>query len=94
MRHQYGIFALVSQTSFGGETSGSIAKCCLFSQASDFLNKRQMRKLLAGYRGGLPQEIFLIFTPYSPLSWVSESFRQDIGQISSWKVFLLLKIYL
>ena len=31
-RHQYGISALVSQTSFGGETSGSVAKCRLFSQ--------------------------------------------------------------
>ena len=28
-RHQYGISALVSQTSFGGETSGSVAKCRL-----------------------------------------------------------------
>ena len=32
-RHQYGISALVSQTSFGGETSGSVAKCRPFSQA-------------------------------------------------------------
>ena len=32
-RHQYGIPALVSQTSFGGETSSSVAKCRLFSQA-------------------------------------------------------------
>ena len=32
-RHQYGISVLVSQTSFGGETSGSVAKCRLFSQA-------------------------------------------------------------
>ena len=32
-RHQYGISALVSQTSSGGETSGSVAKCRLFSQA-------------------------------------------------------------
>ena len=31
---QYGISALISQMSFGGETSGSIAKCRLFSQAS------------------------------------------------------------
>ena len=31
--HQYGVSALVSQTSFGGETSGSVAKCWLFSQA-------------------------------------------------------------
>ena len=30
--HQYGISALDSQTSFGGETSGSVAKCQLFSQ--------------------------------------------------------------
>ena len=27
-------FCAVSQTSFGGETSGSVAKCRLFSQAS------------------------------------------------------------
>ena len=32
-RHQYGISALVSQTSFSGETSGGVAKCRLFSQA-------------------------------------------------------------
>ena len=31
--HQYGISALVSQMSFGRETSGSIVKCRLFSQA-------------------------------------------------------------
>ena len=33
-RHQYGISAFVSQTSFGGETSGSVAKCRLFSQVA------------------------------------------------------------
>ena len=32
--HQYGISALASQTSFGGQTSGSVAKCGLFSQAN------------------------------------------------------------
>ena len=32
-RHQYGISALVSQTSFRGETSGGVEKCRLFSQA-------------------------------------------------------------
>ena len=35
-RHQYGIFALVSQTSFGRETSGSVSKCRLFSQAKKY----------------------------------------------------------
>ena len=36
-RHQYGIFALVSQTSFREETIGGVAKCCLFSQATIYL---------------------------------------------------------
>ena len=36
-RHQYEISALVSQTSFGGEISGSVAKCRLFSQASEIV---------------------------------------------------------
>ena len=34
-RHQYEISALVSQMSFGVETSGSVAKCRLFSQATN-----------------------------------------------------------
>jgi len=33
-RYQYEISALVSQTSFCGETSGSVTKCLLFSQAN------------------------------------------------------------
>ena len=32
--NQYGISALVSQTSFGGETSGCVAICWVFSQAT------------------------------------------------------------
>ena len=35
-RHQYGISALVSQTSFRGETVGCVAKRRLFSQARIF----------------------------------------------------------
>ena len=34
MRHQYGISALVSHTSFRGETFGGVATCRLFSQAT------------------------------------------------------------
>ena len=34
-RHQDGISTLVSQTSFGGKTSGGVAKCPLLSQAMD-----------------------------------------------------------
>ena len=33
MSRQYGISALVSQTSFREETSGGVVKCPLFSQA-------------------------------------------------------------
>ena len=33
-RDQYGISALVSQTSFRGDTSGGVAKCWLSSQAT------------------------------------------------------------
>ena len=33
-RHQYGISALISQTSFRGEISGGVAKCRLFPQAT------------------------------------------------------------
>ena len=37
-RHQYGISALISQTLFRGETTGGVAKCRLFSQASSLDN--------------------------------------------------------
>ena len=43
-RHQYGVSALVSQASYGGETSGSVAKCRLFSQANELLQKLQKYK--------------------------------------------------
>ena len=42
--HQYGIFVLISQTSFCWETSCGLVKCCLFSQAvirkggNDYMN--------------------------------------------------------
>ena len=36
-RYQNGISALVSQTSFRGKTSGGVAKCRLFSQATLYL---------------------------------------------------------
>ena len=44
-RHQYGISALVSQTSFDGETSSSVAKCRLFSQAIKNCVKTCLKKL-------------------------------------------------
>ena len=33
-RHQYGISALISQTSFRGEISGGVTECRLFPQAT------------------------------------------------------------
>ena len=48
-RHQYGISALVSQKSFRGETSGGVAKCPLFAQAT-FSNSLLFRSLKATYK--------------------------------------------
>ena len=48
-RHQYGISALVSRTSFGGETSGSVAKCRLFSQAICLLTELIDHKRIEHY---------------------------------------------
>ena len=50
-RHHYGIFAFVFQTSFGGETSGYVAKCRLFSQAKMQCNQLTLRTIsLKSYR--------------------------------------------
>ena len=53
-RHQCGISSLVSRTSFGGETSGSVAKCWLFSQAKAFPESTELLTfshtvIMAGY---------------------------------------------
>ena len=48
-RHQYGISALASQTSFGGETNDSVAKCWLFSQASMVSVKTESRNRRASF---------------------------------------------
>ena len=37
MRHQYGISALVSETSFRGKTSGGVAKCRVSAVFSGYL---------------------------------------------------------
>ena len=51
-RHQYGtVSALVSRTSFGGETSGGVAKYRLFSQAVSY----RVLKLLFDYRKVKPE---------------------------------------
>ena len=60
---------------------------------TNFLNEHRRRTPPRGIRGRTPQGYFLDFYFLSPLSWFSQSFRQDIGQIATWKVFLLLTIY-
>ena len=52
---------------------------------ANFLYACQMPKFLQGF----PRQIIWIFIPLSPLYRVSESFRQDIGQISTWKVVII-----
>ena len=56
-RHRYGISALVSQTSFGRETSGSVAKYRLFSQAK---SKEEAEELTQTLLVGTSIVIFFI----------------------------------
>ena len=42
-RHQYGILAFVSQTSFHGDISSGVVTCKLFSQASIFVQEEELR---------------------------------------------------
>ena len=48
-RHQHGISAFISRTSFRGETSGGIAKCRLFSPAT-WNNKITAQNILRRYK--------------------------------------------
>ena len=41
-----------------------------------------------------PLEKFFWLNSLSPRSWISDSFRQDIGQTSTWKVLFLLKLFI
>ena len=54
-----------------------------------FPKRVQRRKLLGGSAACSPFGNFLDFN--SLKSWVSESFRKDIGTISTWKVLFLVK---
>ena len=45
-----------------------------------------------GILGTHPSEFFWLFAPKGHLSWVSELFSQDIGQILTWKVFFIKNV--
>ena len=49
-RHHYGISALVSKTSFGGKTSGGVAKCPLFSRARHLNRPRHHKQIILADR--------------------------------------------
>ena len=61
-RHQYGISALVSQTSFGGKSVVGVAKCRLFSQAMKWLHMQL--KLLSFHDSNAPN-IWLFYCQYN-----------------------------
>ena len=67
-RHQYGISALVSQTSIREETSGGVAKCRLFRQASLMLLKCIKRE----------NSLFFFQGQQNPAKIVSEHIYLDI----------------
>ena len=65
-RHQYGIFALVSQTSFGRETSGSVSKCRLFSQAKKYSDVTSLVLTILQVFYLITYSIKCIFLNFSP----------------------------
>ena len=89
-RHQYRISALISQTSFGGETSDGVAKCGLL-----FFHTRKLKTILdcgleavdSGFQDWIPDSLmvekgfrilFIIGIPDS-LSCIPESKARDSG---------------
>ena len=76
-RHQYGISALVSQTSFGGETNGSVAKCRrMFSQAKRSI-KTFTGSLLAWQRSKLRRS-----SPCFLRSWCHQEWSKKLNKIT------------
>ena len=71
--HQYEISALVSQTSFGGETKGSIAKCWLFSQAKAFPESTELLTFSHSHHGR-------VFNSYYPTRLFLNSDRENLSR--------------
>ena len=98
-RHQYGISELVSQTSFRGETSGSMAKCRLFSQARWRAVKERVA-LLSFPLMALPLTFMFSCTSFrSYLKWKSWSpattsdtfFKQFFAWAYDWPLYVMLQ---
>ena len=81
-RLQYVISVLVSQTSFSGETSGAVAKCRLFSQASDLHCNKAKEKEKTKSNYSLLKKIFngalIPITPASSHLSSLHFFKQNI----------------
>ena len=69
MRHQYGISALFSQMSFGGETSGSVTKCWLFSQATFWLAQQSSTHFCLFYYVFTKCLIHLVWHYFKKIWW-------------------------
>ena len=65
-RHQYGISELVSHTSFGRETSGSVSKCRLFSQAKKYSDVTSLVLTILQVFYLITYSIKCIFLNFSP----------------------------
>ena len=78
-RHQYGISALLSQTSFHGDTSGGIAKCGRFSKAT-------RGKIDDLYKQASPQKAKKVYFRYLQLYSNSELKNGDSIMLSICKV--------
>ena len=78
-RHQYGISAVVPQTSFRGETSGDVANCFLWLQRSKWLIFTP--SLISGFRQEHIWNLALFVFVYSNIACVAD-FR-DLTSVSN-----------
>ena len=58
--HQYGISLLISQMSVGEETSGSVAKCRLFSKAMAGMTAKETCALIIVITPGINNSIIIM----------------------------------
>ena len=58
--HQYGISVLISQMSVGEETSGSVAKCRLFSKAMAGMTAKETCTLIIVITPGINNSIIIM----------------------------------
>ena len=92
MRHQYGISAFVSQTSFRGKTGGSVAKCRLFSQASLFRKPPDVLNNFLVCLFQLPEDFQVLFDDAAGELIIGGIYLRLFIQQPAWVSFMIVSI--